>query len=105
MALIRCPECAREISDRAVACPQCGNPMPARYTEYAVAARRGRSITIQATGKPYKALQALGAITIIFAVVSCTTVASSARPWSGIVFLLGAALYACGRIGAWWNHG
>jgi hypothetical protein len=27
MALILCPECAREISDRAGVCPHCGNPM------------------------------------------------------------------------------
>ena len=27
MALIRCPECAREISDKATACPNCGAPV------------------------------------------------------------------------------
>ena len=27
MALINCPECNREISDKAAACPHCGNPM------------------------------------------------------------------------------
>lgn len=27
MALIQCPECAREVSDRAVSCPQCGFPV------------------------------------------------------------------------------
>lgn len=27
MALIRCSECAKEVSDRAAACPQCGNPL------------------------------------------------------------------------------
>lgn len=29
MALINCPECNREISDKASACPYCGNPMGA----------------------------------------------------------------------------
>lgn len=28
MALIQCPECGKEISDKAPACPNCGNPMP-----------------------------------------------------------------------------
>ncbi len=28
MALIRCPECQREVSDRAPACPGCGYPLP-----------------------------------------------------------------------------
>lgn len=27
MALISCPECSKEISDKAIACPNCGNPM------------------------------------------------------------------------------
>ena len=27
MALIRCPKCGKEISDKAAACPHCGNPM------------------------------------------------------------------------------
>ena len=27
MALIECPECGKEISDKATACPNCGNPM------------------------------------------------------------------------------
>ena len=27
MSLIRCPECQREVSDRAYACPSCGHPM------------------------------------------------------------------------------
>lgn len=34
MALIKCPECAREISDKAVACPQCGFPI-AKLSELA----------------------------------------------------------------------
>lgn len=27
MALTRCPECEREISDQAAACPHCGHPL------------------------------------------------------------------------------
>lgn len=27
MALITCPDCGKEVSDRAAACPQCGAPM------------------------------------------------------------------------------
>jgi hypothetical protein len=28
MALIKCPECGREISDKAISCPECGLPNP-----------------------------------------------------------------------------
>lgn len=37
MALISCPECGKEISDKAFACPHCGNPMnqqPQQEEEY-----------------------------------------------------------------------
>lgn len=27
MALIKCPECSKEISDRATSCPHCGCPL------------------------------------------------------------------------------
>ena len=27
MALIKCEECGKEISDKAIACPHCGNPL------------------------------------------------------------------------------
>jgi hypothetical protein len=32
MALIRCPECQREVSDKAPACPGCGYPLPGMGT-------------------------------------------------------------------------
>src|SRR5512146_1127790 len=31
MALINCPECEREVSDQAVACPHCGYPIRGAY--------------------------------------------------------------------------
>ncbi len=31
MALINCPECEREVSDQAVACPHCGHPIRGAY--------------------------------------------------------------------------
>lgn len=36
MALINCPECGKEISDKAISCPHCGNPMnqPVQDKEY-----------------------------------------------------------------------
>ena len=34
MALINCPECSREISDKADACPHCGYPVAKNTTPY-----------------------------------------------------------------------
>jgi hypothetical protein len=30
MALIRCPECGKDASSKAVSCPSCGNPISAK---------------------------------------------------------------------------
>jgi hypothetical protein len=42
MALAPCPECGREISDRAPACPHCGCPRAARDASRAIAPRTER---------------------------------------------------------------
>ena len=36
MALIKCPECGREISDKAYSCPQCGYPISQDKTQYLI---------------------------------------------------------------------
>lgn len=33
MALIKCPECGKEISDKAQSCPNCGYPIPKQENE------------------------------------------------------------------------
>jgi hypothetical protein len=48
MPLITCPECQREISDRALSCPGCGNPMHAIVIE---ATRNSRPSACQTVGK------------------------------------------------------
>ena len=40
MGLINCPECSREVSDRAASCPQCGSPIAAE------------NVTLKLTGFP-----------------------------------------------------
>ncbi len=36
MALIKCPECGKEISDKASNCPNCGNPIAEKQNEATV---------------------------------------------------------------------
>ena len=104
MSLISCFECAREVSDRAFACPACGHPMletDARSPK----AHSSRTFKIEAPGKKCKALQLAGAAAIIVAVVSCVVAAPDSSQGSGLVFVIGTALYGYGRVGGWWNHG
>jgi hypothetical protein len=47
MALMNCPECGKQVSDRAAACPHCGNPLRAAPTT-----ARGATTSDRAKRKP-----------------------------------------------------
>ena len=109
MALIACPECSREISDRAPSCPYCGSPRVVPITHASDLIH-----TIEATGKNWKLVQLAGAVGIILGLVTCTGVIqpdvaeSTAHRWgvaSGWLWFVGLSLFIIGRVGAWWHHG
>jgi uncharacterized membrane protein HdeD (DUF308 family) len=99
MALINCPECQKEISDQATACPHCGHPMK-------------RPTTIEATGKKWKGIQLFSGIAFIIGIFWCIGDCSSMMAGSqetsssGWVWfiVLGFLGFVIGRIGAWWHH-
>lgn len=70
-----------------------------------------RTQTIEATGKPWKAAQAIGGLVMIvggsLAVAGFLEAATARTAAYGLVaaVLLGAPVYAVGRLGAWWFHG
>lgn len=49
MALMKCPECTREVSDKATACPGCGHPI-ASSTRNERAIHGGNAADIAKTG-------------------------------------------------------
>lgn len=59
--------------------------------------------TIQRTGKPYKAMTALGAASMVIGtpVLFFNHHGSAA----GVALLAGVAVYLVGKAGAWWNNG
>ena len=71
MALIRCPECNREISEQAAACPGCGYPLVRKATdevEEKLAAAKARDrLFLRRTG-----LILLGLIVLILTLVILT---------------------------------
>lgn len=86
--LTSCNDCWAEVSDRAPSCPRCGAPVAAT--------------TIEATGKPYKAAQAIGVTSVMCGMA--IIVASS--PVIGCsVSALGCVVYLFARIAAWWSNG
>lgn len=107
MALITCPDCQRQVSDRAPACPQCGSPL---HTPPLGASQQAPRI-IEATSKTWKTLQLAGGIVLVLAIPTCivTTIAArpgeAASPVAAWCVLGGMILWLLGRIGGWWYHG
>ena len=104
MALVKCIECQKEVSDRAAACPHCGNPMsaaPAALTP--IETPVGHAVTIEATGKTQKMVEAVGAAVFLLGLVSC---AYTGGLTGGSIFLMlaGSAIYIVGSVSAWWHH-
>jgi hypothetical protein len=113
VALIQCPECGRQVSDRAAACPQCAHPLAA--TSPTVAPRvfsvaDEKSVrTIEQTGKRYKKFMLVG---ILLAFGGCATLVSGGKAGDqsastiGILLLIaGFITFVGARFGAWWHHG
>ena len=104
MALITCPECAKEIRDNATACPHCGNltadrPNAAPNNIPATSAMTSEDmVTTETTGKEWKIVRLIGGLLMAAGVVAWVGNSTDA----GMVFLLGCMIYLGGRLGAWW---
>lgn len=116
MALINCPECDRQVSDQAAACPQCAHPFRSALSAYEPR-NVGRVQTIQQTAKQYKIYMLVGAL-IFF--VGCGMFVNDVSDFgnsgqqdtipgdvilSGMVWIAGLIVLAGARFAAWWNHG
>jgi len=100
--LIKCSECGRDVSDKTVACPSCGNRIaasnPAKGLFHA-----NPVVPIEATGKRYKAGMLLAGG--IFVLGLALMVSEEARVFGGLVAIVGCIGYLVARVGAWWQHG
>ena len=100
MALTTCPDCQKQISDQAPACPYCGRPMqPGAISE--------KTQTIEVTGKSWKGMQLIGGLFICIGVISCIYLISdpTSSDTTAVIFLvLGIILIIAGKFGAWWYH-
>ena len=104
MALVACPECAREVSNKAPSCPGCGAPIAS------AAERRSVGVTlttVQETSKRLKghilvsALLFWGGIIWLFSAGSGdanTGVGAALSVFGGLV------LYIVTKFRIWWHH-
>lgn len=106
MALIACPECKHQVSDKAPACPQCGAPIAAAAETAAVGVPLQ---TIQGTAKELKGQLALAALFFWGGIAGMFLLPASeygdAAPFITTgAMLFGFVWYIATRIRIWWHH-
>lgn len=112
MALKKCPECSKQVSDKAESCPHCGYPIAGKSD--IVGNRRVR--TIEKTAKTYKGQILLASLLLIggmvYTFVSRRGLASNpADPAfthlvvGVIVTVVAGGWLILAKLAAWWHHG
>ncbi len=81
MALIKCPDCGKDISSNAPNCPNCGRPM---------AAFSGKAVQTQRKGGKY---EAAGFVLIVVGIVVCFV----SSVVGGLLIFVGFATFIAGR--------
>ena len=108
MALIKCPECGNQVSDRAESCPKCAYPLAGGGSTQA---HGGKIQTIEQTSKKYKLQQLLATLLTIGSVIVIISAFSGNEPSSGgaafgvFGLLVGLIWFIVARFLAWWHHG
>ncbi|MFV8816677.1 hypothetical protein [Haliea sp. E17] len=106
MALINCPECNKEVSDKAPACPGCGAPIVA--AKESSGSGVAELTTVQETSKKFK-LQSLISVSLFLLGVFILMLnagpqdpkMAAAGSWS---LLIGVIWYCVNRFRIWWHH-
>jgi len=109
MALINCPDCSYQHSDRAKACPKCGCPverheLPDPYLEQGKY-RESRYVTTQQTDKSWKLLKLIGMLTgLLFTVLTVANLGKETSQGFILIAVLGVVVWLVGSIGSWWSN-
>jgi uncharacterized membrane protein YvbJ len=104
MALIICPECNKQISDQAQACPGCG--MPVKTIRSLNSMSLNTEQVIELTAKRYKIIKLISIFMIIVSIFSCLfeAQAGSDSMFGMVIFFIGLGLYIFNRFQIWWHH-
>lgn len=97
MALSRCPDCGKDVSDQANSCPNCGHPI--------------KAVVIEQTAKKYKAMQLVGILLIVIGIISIFNGSGGSSsdmfgfsPGPTFFILAGIICYIAARAQTWWHH-
>lgn len=95
MSLIKCSECQKEISDQAVSCPHCGNPVHKQVVQ------ADKPVEIELTSKKWKKRAILG---LLLFLLGWILIFKSVGLGIFLMFI-GVIVGITSRIGAWWTNG
>ncbi len=107
MALIKCPECGADVSDKAAACPKCAHPIVESSTKQAQTAKVQ---TIKKTAKKYKVQMLIGVFLIIlgFLLIISSVSGQQLNVVTGILGVLatvgGVVWLITAEFSSWWHH-
>ena len=105
MPLINCPDCDKQVSSSAPACPGCGSPIGDKKESAGSGVQR--LATVQETSKKLK-LQSLIAVTLLIVGFAWFFVASQADaepPGAAMAMVvIGFIWYIVNRFRIWWHH-
>ncbi len=98
MALIKCSECGKDISEKAANCPACGNPNP------------NKTVLVEQTSKKWKLTKLIGwvvALVGLYVFVLNNNNGGFSNPFTGLgfcLFFVGIVVIIVGKFGAWWTN-
>jgi len=99
MALIKCSECHKDVSDKAPACPNCGNPLINPEENI---------ITIQQTHKRWKLWKLIAVFLLITGFIFLMNGIggnSAAAGFGAMLLFFGFIIGVIAKLGAWWSNG
>lgn len=100
MALVKCGECLKEVSDRANFCPHCGNPFSNSKDE---------TVTIQLQKKKWKLQKFIAGTFVIFGWLLFISGLLNGDPTTigigGLLLFIGLIWTIVAKIGSWWSTG
>ena len=98
MSLIKCQECKKDVSEKATACPHCGNPM------------NNKTVEVELTNKGWKLVKLFGWITFLLGIFIFLSYIQQRGIYDAITgfgltaIFIGFIMILIGKIGAWWGN-
>ncbi len=107
MALIKCSECGKDVSENAPACPNCGNPIRISVVHISNSPNQTFKVEPQLTSKAWKKVKIVAGCIMVSAFIFGPALggSDSTAIFGAIlgIFFLGAIIMVVGSVGAWYT--